>query len=144
MARVALLSHGGELLRPAESTLTAADLQPIPGTRTRYDLPGGLSLVSPRTFNPFAPTIVEAHSTLGTVAAVPWMAPGSGRSVQVPAGFTDLVLIRSEPGVIAAEAVVILPADATAEEADRLVDHAVASTNRLWQHVHSAMNLLQI
>ena len=98
----------------------------------------------PRTFNPFAPTIVEAHSTFGTVAAVPWMAPGAGRSVQVPAGFNDLVLIRSEAGVIAAEAVVIVPAEASAAEADRLVDQAIASTNRLWLHVHSAMSLLQI
>ena len=142
MARIPLVVDRGELRRPEGSRVSASDLRPVVGTRSAYQLSEGLSLVRPRTFDPFAPTVVEARSTSGNVSAVPWMAPGAGRSVQVPAGFTDLVLVRSVPGSDVGEALVILPTGATAEDADRIVDRGLAGTNRLWSRVSSAMRLV--
>jgi hypothetical protein len=142
VARVPLVSVGGELRRPEGASVDAADLQPVEGTRSEYDLPSGLTLARPLTFNPFAATTVEARSERGSVSAVPWMAPGAGRSVQVPAGFTDLVLIRSEPGTGDAEAVLIVPVGTTPAEADRTVNRAIRSTNRTWSRVNEALGTL--
>jgi hypothetical protein len=140
VARVALLSVGGELRRIEGTRVTTFDLQKVEGTRSEYRLPWGLTVWRPVTYNPFAATTVEAGSDTGSVTAVPWMAPGAGRSVQVPAGFTDLVLIRSDPGSTEAEAVVILPASSSAaDDADRAVSHAVAVTNRTWTRVNDAL-----
>ena len=36
----------------------------------------------------------------------------------------------------------IVTVEAGADAADRLVDRAIASTNRLWRHVRSAMGLV--
>ncbi len=139
VARVPLLSVGGELRRVDGSMVTAGDLEKVEGSRTEYRLPAGLTLWRPLTFNPFAATTVEASSATGSVSAVPWMAPGAGRAVQVPAGFTELVLIRSDPGSTEAQAVVILPASSTAYDADWAVTRAVAVTNRTWTRVNEAM-----
>ncbi len=140
VARVPLLSVGGELRRIEGTQVTTFDIQKVEGTRSEYRLPWGLRVWRPVTYNPFAATTVEAGSDTGSLTAVPWMAPGAGRSVQVPAGFTDLVLIRSDPGSTEAEAVVILPTSAyEADEADRAVSHAVAVTNRTWARVNDAL-----
>jgi hypothetical protein len=139
VARVPLLSVGGELRRVEGSVVTAADLQKVEGTRTEYRLPAGLTLWRPLTFNPFAATTVEASSVNGSVSAVPWMAPGAGRSVQVPAGFTELVLIGSDPGSSEATAVVVVPASSSASDADRAVTRAVAVTNHTWTRVNDAL-----
>jgi hypothetical protein len=139
VARVPLISVGGELRRPEGARVTAADLRKVDGSRSEYRLPAGLTLARPITFNPFAATTVEASSQSGSVSAVPWMAPGAGRSVQVPAGFTELVLIRSDPGSSDAQAVVIVPATSMAADADRAVNRAIAQTNRTWSRVNDAM-----
>ena len=138
-AVVPLVSVGGELRRPEGATVTADHLVPIEGSRTEYRLPSGLTLARPLTLNPFAATTVEARSESGSVSAVPWMAPGAGRSVQVPAGFTFLVLLQSEPGTSEASAVVIVPAGATAAEADRAVNRAIRQTNGTWTRVNDAL-----
>jgi hypothetical protein len=62
----------------------------------------------------------------------------------VPAGFTYLVLIRSEPGSAEAEAVVVGPAKGGTAAADQAVDDAVRATNRLWGRVSSAMRLIDL
>ncbi len=144
MARVPLVADGGVVRRPEGSALQAGDLVPVEGDRNGYRLPSGMSVVRTRTLSPFAPMVVEATSESGSVSAFPWMAPGSGHSVQVPAGFSTLVLIRSVPGEDVADAVVIVPADATPAEADRVVDRAVASTNELISRVSSAMRLVDL
>ena len=137
---MALLSVGGELRRIEGTRVTTLDIQKVEGTRSEYRLPWGLTVWRPVTYNPFAATTVEAGSDTGSLTAVPWMAPGAGRSVQVPAGFTELVLIRSDPGSTEAEAVVILPTSSNeADEADRAVSHAVAVTNRTWARVNDAL-----
>jgi hypothetical protein len=138
-AVVPLVSVGGELRRPEGAVVTAGDLVAIEGSRTEYRLPSGLTLARPLTLNPFAATTVEARSESGSVSAVPWMAPGAGRSVQVPAGFTFLVLLQSEPGTSEAHAVVIVPAGATAADADRAVNRAVRQTNDTWTRVNDAL-----
>jgi hypothetical protein len=144
VARVPLVPDGGAVRRVEGAGVTKLSMTPIAGDRRRYDLPGGVSLVSPRTLNPFAPTIVEARAEEGRVRAVPWMAPGAGRAVQVPAGFTYLVLIRSEPGSAQAEAIVVGPANGDAARADRAIDDAVRATNRLWGRVSSAIRLIDL
>jgi hypothetical protein len=144
MAMVPLVAEGGVVRRPEGSSLQAADLVAVEGDRDGYQLPSGMTVVRTRTLSPFAPMVVEATSESGSVSAFPWMAPGSGHAVQVPAGFTTLVLIRSVPGEDVADAVVIVPADATPAEADRAVDRAVASTNELISRVSSAMRLVDL
>jgi hypothetical protein len=57
----------------------------------------------------------------------------------VPAGFTFLVVIRSEPGADRAEAVVIAPSDATPAEVDAAVSDAIATTNETWLRVTSVL-----
>jgi hypothetical protein len=142
VAVLELLADGGAVHRPEGQRLDIKDFHRVDGTRDAYELPRGLSLVRPRTWNPFAPTIVEAVSSRGPVTVVPWMAPGAGRAVQVPAGFRFLVMIRSEPGSATAELVVVAPRDATAREVDRAVDAAIAATNGLWARVSSVLPAL--
>jgi hypothetical protein len=144
VAHALLLDDGGEVRRADGWCFTSADLVPVQGTRSEYHLPAGISVVSPRTFNPFAPTVVEARCDRGSISAVPWTAPGSGRSVQVPAGFRELVVIRSVPGSAEVEAVVIVPADASAADADRALERALACTNGLWSRVSAAMGLVEV
>jgi hypothetical protein len=144
VATVPLVAEGGVVRRPEGSRLQAGDLVAVEGDRNGYRLTSGMSVVRTRTLSPFAPMVVEATSENGSVSAFPWMAPGSGHSVQVPAGFTTLVLIRSVPGEDVADAVVIVPADTTPAEADRVVDRAVASTNELISRVSSAMRLVDL
>jgi hypothetical protein len=139
VARVPLVATGGAVHRPAGVELCERDLVPVDGTRDRYDLPVGLALVRPRTLNPFAPTIVEVRSERGPVSVVPWMEPGAGRTVHVPAGFGFLVIILSEPGNDSAEAVVVAPHDAGPAAADRAVDDAIATTNPVWGRVSSVL-----
>jgi hypothetical protein len=144
MARVPLVPDGGAVRRPEGSVVTASSMQKVSGSRRHYDLPSGLSVVSPRTLNPFAPTVVEARAEDGRVTAVPWMAPGAHRAVQVPAKFTTLVLIRSEPGATEAEAIVLAPSKLSTMAVDKAVDDAVRATNRLWGRVSSAMRLIDL
>jgi len=144
VALVPLEAENGVVRRPEGSALHPAHLVPVEGNRSRFILPAGITLERTRTFNPFAPTIVEAACENGSVSAFPWMAPGARRRVQVPAGFTDLVLIRSIPGEPVADAVVLVPASARPEEANRAVDRAVASTNELWTRVSSAMRMVDL
>jgi hypothetical protein len=144
VAMVPLVAEGGVVRRPEGSMVQADDLVAVEGDRDGYRLPSGMSVVRTPTLSPFAPMVVEATSEAGSVSAFPWMAPGSGHSVQVPAGFTTLVLIRSVPGEDVADAVVIVPVDATPADADRAVDRAVASTNELIARVSSAMRLVDL
>lgn len=144
VALVPLVSQGGVVRRPEGSSVQAVDLVAVEGDRDGYRLPSGMSVVRTRTLSPFAPMVVEAASESGSVSAFPWMAPGSSHSVQVPAGFTTLVLIRSVPGEDGADAVVLVPADASPADADRAVDRAVASTNELISRVSSAMRLADL
>lgn len=143
-AVVPLVSVGGELQRPEGAVVTADELVPIDGSRTVYRLTSGLTLARPLTLNPFAATTVEARSEHGSVSAVPWMAPGAGRSVQVPAGFTFLVLLQSEPGTGDATAAVIAPVGATAAEVDRAVNRAIRQTNETWTRVNDALGAFGI
>lgn len=139
VVRVALTAVGGEVRLASDIGVHAADLGPVAGNRDLYELPEGLSLVRPRTRNPFAPMIVELHSDRGPVSAVPWMAPGAGRTVQVPSAFTFLVVIRNEPGSDVALAVVVAPADASTDDVDRAVRRALVATNELWSRVSSVL-----
>ena len=80
---------------------------------------------------------MEVTSEVGPVTAVPWMAAGPGRSVEVPAAFEFLVLLRSEPGSDHGEALVVVPPGAGAQEATEATQQALRSSNRLWARVAS-------
>jgi hypothetical protein len=137
---VRLNAHAGELHIDPDTLLRGSDLQPVQGNRRRYLLPLGLSVRASRTLNPFAPVTVQVVSERGPVTAVPWMAAGPGRTVEVPAAFTFLVLLRNEPGTDEGEAVVVVPPDAGPIEALAAVEDALAATNTTWSRVHEALN----
>lgn len=139
VATVPLLAEEGALHLAPGARIDPADLRPVQGTRRRYDLAPGLRVTGHPTPNPFAAVTVEVTSDVGPVTAVPWMAAGPGRAVEVPAAFDVLVLLRSEPGSTHGEALVVLPPGAGAADAERAVHQALRSTNRLWTRVSSAL-----
>jgi hypothetical protein len=137
---VRLHARAGELHIDPDTLLRGSDLEPIRGNRRRYDLPLGLTVRASRTLNPFAALTVQVVSERGPVTAVPWMAAGPGRTVEVPAAFQFLVLLRNEPGTDVGEAVVVVPPDAGPIEALDAVEDALAATNLTWSRVHEALN----
>jgi hypothetical protein len=137
---VLLHAHAGELHVDPDTMLRGSDLQPVSGNRRRYELPLGLTVRASRTLNPFAALTVQVVSERGPVTAVPWMAAGPGRTVEVPAAFEFLVLLRSEPGSADGEAVVVAPPGASPTDVLDAVEDALASTNTTWSRVHEALN----
>ncbi|MCD9623282.1 hypothetical protein [Rhabdothermincola salaria] len=137
LATLALRSDGGALELAPGAALADSDLRPVSGTRSRYDLAPGLVITGRPTPNPFAAVTVEVTSEIGPVTAVPWMAAGPGRSVEVPAAFEFLVLLRSDPGSDHGEALVVVPPGAGAAEAEEAAQRALASSNRLWSRIAS-------
>lgn len=136
---VPLASAGGALSRDPAAAVSDLDLQALHGDPRHYDLPGGLAVRARRTWNPFAEMTVEVTSDAGPVTAVPWMAAGVGRAVEVPVGFRSLVLLRAEPGSDHGEAVVVTAPGDDARSAVATLDDALATTNSLWHRVNSAM-----
>jgi hypothetical protein len=139
VASVGLVADGGALHLPAGAELTEADLLPLQGSRRRYDIAPGLTATGRPTWNPFAEVTVEVESEIGPVTAVPWMAAGRGRAVEVPAAFEYLVLLHAEPGAPGGDAVVVTPPGGTPEQALEAVADALRASNLLWARVSSAL-----
>ena len=125
---------------PAGAGFYPDHVTPLIGTRSHYELPLGLAVTRRATLNPFAEASVEVTSERGPVTAVPWMRIGQGRTLEVPSRFEHLVLLRSEPGKDTGRAIVVIPAEATEAETERVLHEALPTTNRLWDRVDTLLS----